>query len=62
MPNNMKGLIPMVVLSMEQCVAILSVCFFILGVICACLATWFYKNYIAVEDDNIVDDSDYVVM
>lgn len=52
----------MVVLSMEQCVAILSVCFFILGVICACLATWFYKNYIAVEDDNIVDDSDYVVM
>jgi len=37
---------------MAQCVALLSVCFFVLGVIVDRMAIWFYDRYVASNDDD----------
>lgn len=42
---------------MEQCVAVLAVCFFILGIICDRLAIWFYDRYVAADDDQFIEDA-----
>jgi len=52
----------MVVLSMEQAVAVLIVCAFILGVVVDRAWIWFYNNYVNnEEDDQFVEDSDCIV-
>jgi len=37
---------------MEQCVAVLAVCFFVLGVIVDRMAIWFYDRYVVSDDDD----------
>lgn len=48
----------MIVLSMKQAIALLSICFFVLGVVVDRTGIWFYNNYMTARGEDDTEESD----